>query len=307
MKQLLLLLILSFFTATSFGQACDDGWYTLTFEGTFEPNCLNIDTVSNPNNIWQIGNPQKTLFTNSFSTPNAIVTDLINPYPTNDTSVFIIKNVATGGGFEWPHTAILSGQYFVNSDTLTDYGKIEFSPDNGTTWIDMLNDTVLIDTINNWYWQWWDNSEKPTLTGNSNGWQYFYVSFAELGFAFGIDYLDTVLYRFTFISDSTQTGKDGLMFDDLHFEDWVEGVDEFQNNNLISIYPNPASDRLVIQRTKSSDKSTIQIINYSGQVIVDNQNFVGETVDTQLLTNGIYLLRYSDSKSFAIKKFVINH
>ena len=39
---------------------------------------LQIDNSSNPANVWQIGEPQKTTFTSASSTPNAIVTDLIH-------------------------------------------------------------------------------------------------------------------------------------------------------------------------------------------------------------------------------------
>ena len=55
---------------------------------------------------------------------------------------------------------MLTGNYLVKSDSLKDYGKIEFSPDNGSTWIDIINDTAYSSSIS-WY------SAKPILTGNS--------------------------------------------------------------------------------------------------------------------------------------------
>ena len=55
------------------------------------------------------------------------------------------------GGFAFVHTAILSGEYYVNSDSLTDFGLIEFSPDNGTTWIDLINDTTYANDL------WWNS------------------------------------------------------------------------------------------------------------------------------------------------------
>jgi len=305
MKKNLLSISLTLIVATTFGQWLDDN-YDLNFEDTLGLQHLTIDTNSNSNNIWQVGTPQKIIFTNAFSIPKAILTDTINAYPTNDTSVFIITNVAFGGGFEWPHTAILAGQYNVNSDTLTDYGKIEFSPDNGTKWIDMLNDTVLIDTALNHYW-YWDSYDKPTLTGNSNGWKYFWINLAELGHFYNVHDGDTVLYRFSFISDSVQTNKDGLMFDDFHFEDYVEGIEGIQNDNLVSISPNPTSDELTILTKKFSDKQSIQIYSFTGQLLYENTNFKGEKINTRQLSNGIYLLKYSDAKSFAVKKLIINH
>jgi len=274
--------------------------YDLTFEDTFFLNHLIIDTVANHNNIWQVGAPQKPLFFSAFTAPNAIVTDTFNSYPVNDTSSFTILNIAFGMGFVWPHTVILSGEYNVNSDTLTDYGIIEFSPDNGTTWIDLINDTTY---ALNMMW----NTPKPTLSGNSNGWNLFYVNIAGLGPIFNIQDGDTVLYRFTFISDSIQTNKDGLMFDNFHFEDYIEDIPEIQNDNLISVFPNPADEFLFIQKANSSDQQIVQLFDYAGQTIYDNQNYNGKSIDTRKLINGIYLLKYSDTKSFSVKQFVVQH
>jgi len=296
MKKLLLLIPLMLISVVSSAQFY---FYTLDFEDTAALHHLRIDTASNPNNIWQVGAPQKTIFTNAYSSPNVIITDTINPYPINDTSSFTIVNVA-GTGYTSPHTASLQGVYSVNSDTLTDFGTIEFSPNNGTSWYNIVNDTFITNHIfmpPGWV----------TLTGNSNGWQSFYVNLAALGPLFNIQLFDTVLWRFTFISDSIQTNKDGLMFDDLHFEDYVEGIPEIQNDNLISISPNPTSEELSIHRTKVNGNQTIQIFNYTGQVLYDQTNFKEDLIDTRHLPNGIYLLKYSDTKNFSVKRFVVQH
>ncbi len=300
MKNILLSISLTLIAATSFGQWLDDDFYTLNFEDTSALHHLRIDSLTNHNNLWQVGSPQKTLFTSAYSASNVIVTDTVNPYPINDTSVFTIVNVASGWGWQLNHTATLQGEYFVNTDTLNDYGTIEFSPNNGTSWYDIVNDTFITNHI-------FAPPGWVTLTGNSNGWQPFYVNLAPLGQLFSIQLNDTVLFRFTFISDSIQTNKDGLMFDDLLFEDYFEGIEEIQNDNLISISPNPTSDELRIYRKKVSDNSRIQILNYTGQFLYDNINFIGETIDTRQLSNGIYLLKYSDTKNFSIKKFVVQH
>lgn len=299
MKNILILYFLSLISIAAFGQLEDD-FYILNFDDSLNFQHLTIDTSSNPNNIWQVGLPQKTIFSSAFSPLNVIATDTLNAYPSNDTSSFILTNIASGLGFIWPHTVILSGQYFVNSDTLTDYGIIEMSPDNGNTWIDLINDT-----INAYAIQW--NVTKPTLTGNSNGWVNFYANIANLGPIFNIQIGDTILYRFTFISDSIQTFKDGLMFDDFHFEDFAEGIEEIQNDNLISVYPNPVNDQLSIKINQISSSQTIQITNYQGQVVYDNKYFQDSYIDTKHLNSGLYFLRYSDTKSFTVKKFVVNH
>ncbi len=41
---------------------------------------------------------------------------------------------------------------------------------------------------------------------------------------FPIELGDTVLFRFSFISDSIDNQKDGLMFDNIRFMDFTEGI-----------------------------------------------------------------------------------
>ena len=97
------------------------------------------------------------------------------------------------------------------------------------------------------------------------------------------------------------------MFDDLHFEDYAEGIQEIQNDNLISISPNPTDGNLFIHKTKNDNKESIQIFNYTGKLMFENSSFTGETIDTRQLTDGIYLLKYSDSNNYSMKKFVVEH
>ena len=297
MKQLTL--TISFAIATLFlsGQAFNDYLYTLTFEN---PSLLNhVFIPTNSSNKWQIGAPQKTVFTSAFSPTNVIVTDKSNPYPINDTSIFIIKNIANAGLLNAGGTTILSGKYFVNSDTISDFGKIEFSPNNGTTWVDLINTTTYSNSI---FWTF-----KPTLTGNSNIWKDFYVNISQLGPLFNIQNGDTVLYKFTFISDNTQSNKDGLMYDDLHFEDYLESIPEIQNDNLISIFPNPTSDLITINEIKKGSRPKIEIFDFTGHLVFVDKKFSGQTISTKALPSGVYFLKYSDSNSYATKKIVVRH
>jgi hypothetical protein len=310
MRCIVFTIALFLITSTLFGQLEDN--YSLSFDDTISLIHLKIDTISNPINIWKVGTPQKPIFTSASSVPNAIVTGLNNPYPINDTSVFIITNVAYGRGFmELGGTVTLEGEYYVNSDTLTDFGKIEFSPDNGINWIDLINDTILIDTLWQiyWYWEEFSNYPKPTLNGKSNGWNLFWIELKPLGHLFGAKDGDTILYRFTFISDSFQTNKDGLMFDNLHFNDHSEGFEELNYNNIITIFPNPASSKVtILLKDKDKDKkSLIQIFDVNGQCIYYNDHFQGLPIDTENLVNGTYIIRYSNSNRVMMKKLIVFH
>lgn len=263
------------------------GFYDVDFEDTTSLKLVEIDTTNNPNNIWQIGAPKKSIFNSALSEPNVIVTDTTNPYPISDTSKFMVHHVSDDlGGFQWPHTVILSGMYQVNSDTLTDFGMIEFSPDNGHTWINLLTDTFY---LNQHAYEWY--SDKPVLTGNSAEWKPFTAWVAGFGPIFDIQPGDTVRYRFTFISDSIQTNKDGLMFDNLHFEDWAEGIGRVANQFESGVTPNPSTSFVIIEfENPNHANHSLSIFDQWGKSILNidgiNQNWI--RADLHGFKSGIY-------------------
>jgi hypothetical protein len=104
------------------------------------------------------------------------------------------------------------------------------------------------------------------------------------------------LYRFTFISDSIQTNKDGLMFDDLHFEDWAEGIQEAAGQNLITVDPNPVTDELVIHSTNTSEVRKIRIFEPTGRIVLEDSHFKSGAIDVRHLNAGLYLLQCEDEK-----------
>jgi len=297
MKTILLSISLALFTATAFGQW---GW-GVDFESSLYLDRIVIDTAAYPNCVWQIGQPGKTVFNSANSIPNAIVTDTLNPVPPNDTSVFYLKHVRDNI-FQPFHVFVLHFMYQMNGDS-TDFGTIEISPDTGHTWINLLTE----DTTYLMYWQ----TAKPTLTGSTNGWQSFDLDMTNWASDWGNFPIamtaDTIIFRFTYITDSSSTNSDGWMIDDFVLEDWSEGIPEIQNNNLISLSPNPTSNKLEIQKTKPAENVRVQIMNCTGQILIDNLHFTGENVDVSSLPCGIYFLKYSDDKNFAIKKFIVQH
>jgi hypothetical protein len=278
--------------------------YEINFDDPDQFFRIDIDTLTNPNNTWQIGPPQKSTFSSAFSVPNAMVTDTINPYPNNNISQFTITHLAQGG-FVGMAFAVLSCQYRVNSDTLTDYGSIEFSPDNGTTWVNLLTDTIYYNLgCYNWY------SEKPVLSGYSNGWKDFYCSLAGFGYHFNIQYDDTVLYRFTFTSDAFQSYKDGLMFDNLNFEDWVEGIDDLnQSEAVIDIFPVPALESVSIAYDNALMQNHQLLIFDEVGKLMHNQNMQKSNsliLDLSKWESGNYFIRLNntETKQSSTGKFI---
>lgn len=298
MKKIITILLMLILSIETNGQS---NFYYLNFEDTTELKHVFIDTFSNKRNTWQVGIPKKLNFNKSISTPNAIVTDLNKPYKTNDTSSFLITNTANGLGWIAPQFAFFSGSYQANTDSLKDFGKIEISLNKGLTWIDLVNDTIYTK-----YYNWM--SPKPILTGNSNGWKSFQVNMAQLGPVFKINRFDTILYRLTFISDSSQSNKDGLMFDDLFFADFVDGpVNQMVNNDLLSIWPNPANNELCFKFTNLDNNPTIRIYSSLGQLIFERLQFDESSIDLKDFSAGIYFIQFSLNKNSFFKKIQVIH
>lgn len=224
----------------NFAKSQDD--YYINFDFGFTIENVFIDTISNSSNSWEIGTPQKDILSNAYSEPNVIITEISNSYPVNDTSSFYIKHIARGD-YENGQFAYLEGKYFVNSDTLTDYGKIEFSPDNGTAWYDILSEENTV--------QFWNGLNNiPVLSGNSNDWKLFRFDTGYFCYSnqINVGWGDTIVYKFTFISDSIDTNKDGLMFDDFRLIDFIESVNEIGMNKIeSSCFPNPVQKNITIR------------------------------------------------------------
>lgn len=294
MKRLLLTLSLIIATTTAYSQFM----WSIDFDSPAFSDQVYPDTVSNPNCIWQVGAPTKSIFTSANSLPNVIVTDTLNPVPASDTSSFYLKHYRSDMPFHW---FSINFWYNMDGDT-SDFGMIEISPDNGLNWINLLTEDTTFDI----YWIY----PKPTLIGSTNGWQNCYFDMSNWASGF-LPYPvpmngDSVLFRFTYISDSSSIPRDGWMIDDINIADVFEGIGEIQHNDLISIYPNPTSDALHLRCPTESTEQYIQILNSNGQVLIE-QNFDGETIDTRNLSNGIYFLNYSNAHFFSIKKFEVSH
>ena len=77
----------------------------------------------------------------------------------------------------------------------------------------------------------------------------------------------------------------------------VTEVDEFQ----INIYPNPASDKILIE-SKNFEVKLIEVYNSTGQVIMS-------TVDLEIRLDdwptGIYILRISDDSNNSVSKKIL--
>jgi len=272
--------------------------YEFSFENPDDSIFITIDTISNPSNIWQIGNPQKTVFTTSTFGGIAMVTDTINTYPINDTSIFILVHPVCWGFVDY-HFGALSGMYYVHTDSLNDYGKIEFSPDNGNNWILISEDTLQYNSTS-----WPTYSPKGTFTGSSNGWKNFFIVLPNLYEIFGFNYGDTVLFKFSFISDGNAESMDGLMFDNIKILDeeyW--GIDEIHLENF-NVFPNPATTEIQIKNLNTPIE-IIKIYSMDGRLVYAQSNPNQNSIPIEFLESGTYqiLVETNDGK-FLTGRFI---
>lgn len=83
------------------------------------------------------------------------------------------------------------------------------------------------------------------------------------------------------------------------------GIEEAINNNLVSIYPNPANDFITVGMADADEGKTIHIINALGEIVVtETVVSTSTTLKTENLTNGIYFVKVESKNSSAIKKFI---
>lgn len=78
------------------------------------------------------------------------------------------------------------------------------------------------------------------------------------------------------------------------------------DKNNISIYPNPANDKLFINFNSDhlSEKINYSIIDLYGRIILENKNISSEYIDISRLKEGVYFIRITDEKQASTNKFI---
>lgn len=247
-----------------------------------------IDTL-NADNIWQVGQPQKTLFDSAFSAPNVIITDTVEFYPNLNHSEFIViaPNFYGGIGMDLYHR--------FNTDTLADYGRIEVSY-NGVDWLAIDSTTSFSQ------FDFYGDQSSEGFSGTSDGWvqSYAYWNYPPT---------DTLQIKFIFTSDDVQTNKEGWMIDNIYFTfDLGIGIEENETDDHYTIAPNPFSDQTIIKFSNpQGDIYNLQLFDYNGRMVKSIDNISSDQIrlDSDNLTNGLYLFRLTSDVERSITGRVV--
>lgn len=278
-----------------------------------------IDTA-NSDNIWQIGKPQKEIFNSAHGGVKAIMTDTMRSYPANISSSFIY---IVRFPYSWTCNTSMEFWHKYDMDTLSDKGLIEASYDGGNSWF-IAKDTSYVGPMYSFFW--WDmdfhdatgeySAHPLTTTGKSEGWilsRFNWVWYIPVK---GTDTIilppDSLMIRFTFVSDSMDSGREGWMIDEIvtasAYNQLCTGISEQNRGFDIKVFPNPFSDRVTIEFSRELRGATLSVYNMLGTKVKDFQN-LSDTSLTLLrdgLSAGMYYLIVSrDGQRLISRKLLI--
>jgi hypothetical protein len=83
----------------------------------------------------------------------------------------------------------------------------------------------------------------------------------------------------------------------------ITGLNEDLNKS-IKIYPNPVKDELIIEMTNQTEKTSYEIINSMGQIVINGCLNEKTTVQTSNLASGVYLIKITNGKTVELNKIV---
>jgi hypothetical protein len=251
-----------------------------------------LDTTSYHHNSWQIGKPGKTNFDSARSYANAIITDTSAPYPANDTSVFTMKFASfIPPSVSNPWSGIWQLHFFYKLDIDSgEIAKIELSTDTGQHWIVLSTDSIASPTYTS-----------SGLLHNSQQWQQYQVNFGDFQSP-----NDTFLVRFTFISDSSNTGREGWMMDDFMLWYWSEGlVQTVRPADLVQVYPNPCKGELRFRDPANSEHARVAVYTPDGKQVFTATDVSARKPLSLPIADGRYILKYETNAGIQVRQIVV--
>lgn len=87
------------------------------------------------------------------------------------------------------------------------------------------------------------------------------------------------------------------------------GIDYFQNDDLIKVYPNPTQDNFNIRINNYIGKISYQLFDLNGRIILEENNLdfsVEKNISVANLSSGVYILKLTSEKINYIEKIIID-
>jgi len=298
--------------AILFGFICSGVYcqfYYQDFDENDYPDVVPI-FIDSSSTLWQIGEPEKTLFDAAYSPVNVLITDTLLPYPVSDTARFYI-NLPLTEEIYWNYyssnVAAVKWMQKLDIDSL-DGGMVEFSTDSGESWENAFTSGYTY----NYYGYEFENVGELSdgnlaFSGTDNNWREVWLCFQ---FSWLWDVTDTLRLRYTFISDSIPGTKEGWMIDNFAIEPtFVHTVEKSDSPNYMTIYPNPTNDKIHIDIKRVPGYHVIKSIRLiSEQGVVVKHFGTSPTkffIDVSDIHPGQYLLNITTNLSTEVHRVII--
>ena len=86
----------------------------------------------------------------------------------------------------------------------------------------------------------------------------------------------------------------------------ITGIADIQaTNSNLSVFPNPANDKITIEISGKTNESNLAIVNIEGQELISQQVTEPKTtIDISTLPSGVYFVRLTNDKTIEVGKFM---
>lgn len=304
-KTLLLSVLLALTVTTLHAQMIKFAQY---FDGadTSASNSIIVHLDTAAENIWQIGRPQKTIFDTANTTPNVLVTDTVNNYPKSNTSIFTFGlNVNN-----WSPIGIAAIRWVQKLDMSDSIhgGMVEFSLDTGITWRNTFTDPL----VYNFYG--FKNTNVDTLAGGVQRFSGKDTVWRDIWLCFRTSNLpastDSILFRFTFTSDTTDNNNEGWMIDNLLAQEtFFHTVSNTDPNQAFMVYPTLTDGIVKIESDKDAgDIENIVVTDMNGRTVL-RQDVHGRktTLNIGHMPAGNYFIGIHTLKKIEVYRITLQH
>lgn len=243
--------------------------------------------------FWQIGPPQKAIFNEASTPPNALMTDTSNPYPSSDTGRFrfgINLERFHSPGRQAPIKLMWVQQIDIDTG---DLGTIEFSVDTGKTWMSPFENV----NVENFFG--FEDKNIDTLQDGTIGFNKVDSNWADIWVCFKNEWInqhDSLIFRFTLFSNARQNNREGWMIDDLIFErTLIHTVGEDPKEQYLEVFPSPTEGKLEFRLKKRKNLrkiKRIKILNTKGVLVKQlSPSGINFTTNLQEKPPGLYYIK----------------
>jgi hypothetical protein len=252
------------------------------------------------NHVWVIAETNKTILFPHNHFGHTLITDTTGFYDSNISASCNFKLIFGAGSFY----EIMFFHKF-DFENNKDGGIIETSYDNGTTWQNIIFDPVIFgkpEDLGNFF----NITDTIVAAGNQPGFTGLQSEYMASWVRFPADRgitMDTVLLRFTILSDSTDAGNEGWMLDDFYFGGGYVAIKDFSSKSDFMVYPVPSSNTLSIDCT-GKVISQVKVLSQSGITLIEKSGDNISSINIENLAPGCYLVYCRDHENnYRISKF----